>query len=91
MEAGVSFGYDPITAELFPDYDDLNISDFNTKSGMEEREKQRRAEITTRKEGITEIMRQERVLKDAIEITDYTRRGSLRPVHFDLLTGALRA
>ena len=39
MEAGVCFGYDPITAELFPNYDDLNISDFNTKSEMEEREK----------------------------------------------------
>ena len=58
---------------------------------MEEREKQLRGEITTHKEGITEIMRQERVLKDAIAITDYIRRGSLRPVHCDLLTGALKA
>ena len=51
MEAGVSFGYDPVTAELFPDYDDLNISDFNTKSEMEEREKQLRGKLQPIKRG----------------------------------------
>ena len=91
MEAGVSFGLDPITAELSVNYDELNISDFNKKSEMEQREKQLRLEIANQKEGLTEIMRQEKVLKDALEIIGYIRRGGIRPVRCDLLNQCLQS
>ena len=82
-EAGVRFEYESTKHKLFVNYDDLKT--VGTLAEIKEIRDQLEQEIESYRPEITEIMRQESVLKDVLEIIDDLRTSGIRPVHCDLL------